>query len=348
MEYSQYKNQIKKFLEGNLSKTEEIKLLEWIKDSPENKKYFYFLQMSLGEEIKTRHDKKMALRWQQLLERIDPGNKFKNPFSQTLKKYYRFAGPIAAAFIIGFVIAAFVFGNISGHPDKLAAVQQKISVPYGARTQFMLPDSSIVWLNSGSELLFPSHFYNERAVTLAGEAYFDVKKGETPFVVSTVYGDVAVKGTSFNVKAYHDDFFETTLVEGQVNVLAEKGDEVTLRPGFQATLCGTKFKTKKVETELFTSWTKGKLIFRKEYLPDMARRLERWYNIKIELDDDVRLKSIHYTCTIEMESFSEVLNLLKVTAPVDFSWNEEARVIKLGYKNNQKTIKFFAYVKIKN
>jgi ferric-dicitrate binding protein FerR (iron transport regulator) len=87
---------------------------------------------------------------------------------------------------------------------------------------------------------------------------------------------------------------------------------------------------------MHTSWTKGQLIFRKEHLPKMAHRLERWYNVKIELDNDTRLEDIHYTATIEMESFSEVLNLLKVTAPVDYTWDEKTRVIKLFYqKNNQ-------------
>jgi transmembrane sensor len=337
MEYSQYKNQIKQFLEGKLSKTEESKLLEWIKNSPENKKYFYYLQLSLGEEVKTRHDKTVTLRWQQLLERIDSGRSAENPITKTIHKYYRIAAPLAAAFFIGFVLAALIVWNIS-RPEKQTAVQQKISTPNGARTQFMLPDSSIIWLNSGSELLFPSNFDGERSVQLTGEAYFEVKKGETPFLVSTVYGDVEVKGTSFNVKAYRDDSFETTLVEGKVNVLAENGDEVTLRPGYQAVYTQNRFQVDNVETDIHTSWTEGQLIFRKEYLPKMAHRLERWYNVKIELDNDKRLENIHYTATIEMESFSEVLNLLKITACVNYTWDSKTRVIKIFYEKDS-TIK---------
>jgi transmembrane sensor len=333
MEYSQYKNQIKLFLEGKLSKTEEIELLQWIKESSENKKLFYHLQMSLEEEFKARRDKTISLRWRQLLEHINPERKTKNQLTYKLQKYYRFATPIAAAFVIGFVIAALVFGNIIGQPDKLAAVKQKINVPYGARTQFMLPDSSLVWLNSGSEILFPSYFDGERPVQLKGEAYFEVKKETTPFVVSTVFGNVVVKGTSFNVKAYHDGSFETTLVNGEVHVLTEKGDEVTLRPGHQAISTETGLKVDKVETDLYTSWTEGQLIFRKEYLPKLVKRMERWYNVKIELDRDKRLENIHYTATIEMESFSEVLTLLKVTASVDYTWDEKTRVIKLFYKD---------------
>jgi ferric-dicitrate binding protein FerR (iron transport regulator) len=332
MEYSQYKNHIKQFLEGKLSRKEEIKLLEWIKHSPDNKKYFHYLQMSLGEEVKTRHDKTIAMRWQQLQERINSGQKPETPVRRFVKRYYHLAAPLAAAFIVGFVIAALVFWNTQ-KTEKLAEVQQKISAPFGARAQFMLPDSSLVWLNSGSELLFPSHFEGKRPVHLTGEAYFEVKKGESPFVVSSVYGEVEVKGTSFNVKAYHDDLFETTLVEGKVNVLAEKGEEVALRPGYQAVYTKNGFEVEQVETGLYTSWTEGQLILRKEYLPKLAKRLERWYNVKIELDNDKRLEDIHYTASIEMESFSEVLNLLKVTASVDYTWDKKTRVIKLFYES---------------
>ncbi|WP_372932186.1 FecR family protein [Mariniphaga sediminis] len=330
MDYLQYKNRIKQFLEGTLSGTEEIKLLEWIKQSPDNKKYFHYLQSSLGEEVKRRQNKVVTLRWQQLLERIEPEKKTKNPFTHTLKRYYHLTAPLAAAFVIGFIIAGVVLWNVT-KPAKQAAIQQKITAPHGARTQFTLPDSSLVWLNCGSELLFPSHFEDKRQISLTGEAYFEVKKGKSPFVVSTVYGDVEVKGTSFNVKAYQDDFFETTLVKGKVNVLTEKGNGAALRPGYQAVYTPTGFKVDKVETELYTSWTEGRLIFRKESLPQMAKRLGRWYNIKIELDDDKRLEDIYYTATIEMESFSEVLNLLKVTASVDYTWDEENRVINLFY-----------------
>jgi ferric-dicitrate binding protein FerR (iron transport regulator) len=87
-----------------------------------------------------------------------------------------------------------------------------------------------------------------------------------------------------------------------------------------------------VQTDLFTSWKEGKLIFRDEELPLVAKRLERWYNVKIELEEDSRLASLRYNGTLEMESFSEVLQLLKVTAPIDYSYNEKTRTIKITYK----------------
>jgi hypothetical protein len=64
----------------------------------------------------------------------------------------------------------------------------------------------------------------------------------------------------------------------------------------------------------------------------VAKRLERWYNVNIELTDDKRLSEIWYSGTIEMESFSEVLELLKITAPIDYTYNQKTRTINIFYK----------------
>jgi len=146
---------------------------------------------------------------------------------------------------------------------------------------------------------------------------------------------VEVQGTSFDVKAFANEGFQATLVEGSVKVKGKNNNnEVTLQPGQQANISGNVINVGDVETELFTSWKDGKLIFRDEQLPSVAKRLERWYNVKIELSGDKRLTEIRYNGTLEMESFSEVLQLLKVTAPIDYFYNEKNRTIKITYKQH--------------
>jgi transmembrane sensor len=238
---------------------------------------------------------------------------------------------IAAVLIIGLLIST-VFLFQKSRQTEIPGYVQTISIPMGAKTSFTLPDGSKVWLNSGSTLSFPSRFEENRPVTLAGEAFFEVVKNGLPFKVSTPYGHVEVMGTSFNVNATEGSDFETTLVSGSVKVTGKDEREVTLVPGQQARLSGNRMQVQQVETELFTSWIEGKLIFRKEYLPAVVKRLERWYNVKIELSDDTRLQKIWYTGTLEMESFPEVLDLLKVTASIDYTYNENTRIIKITYK----------------
>jgi ferric-dicitrate binding protein FerR (iron transport regulator) len=241
---------------------------------------------------------------------------------------------IAAILIIGLIISTLFLYHKTNQAPVVAEIQT-ISAPFGAKTSFTLPDGSLVWLNSGSTVSFVSRFDNSRLVNLKGEAFFDVKKTGQPFHVLTSYGDVEVMGTTFNVSAFEGENFQTTLLTGIVKVKDKQtGREVSIVPGQQAGIYGSEIKVENVETDKFSSWKDGKLIFRNEYLPLVTKRLERWYNVKIELAKDKRLSEISYTGVLEMESFSEVLQLLKVTAPIDYVFDEKTRIITIEYKKN--------------
>jgi ferric-dicitrate binding protein FerR (iron transport regulator) len=236
---------------------------------------------------------------------------------------------VAAVLVVALLVSNFLFFQRSVN-IQTSQTLQTISTPYGAKTNFTLPDGSLVWLNSGSTLSYPSQFSKNRMVKLLGEAYFEVEKNNKPFIVSTDYGDVKVKGTSFNVKAFADDqAFETTLEEGVVtfkNINAP--NEVTLKPGEQVEKTETGFLIKKVETKYFTSWKEGKLMFNKEPFPGFIKKLERWYNVKIEYNNP-KMDELWYTGTIEMESISEVMELIREAAPVSYSFNNKTRVFTI-------------------
>ena len=317
------------FLKGILSKEKEQELLFWIKSDEENRLLFLKEQELLSRQGLTQKDKNLNLKWKSFKQRIDFGNQHNHA-----KILFLRVASIAAAFIFGILLTTVVVSKYFSVPIQTAQIQN-ITTPYGARTNMSLPDSSIVWLNSGSTLSFPSDFNKSRLVTLTGEAFFEVVKSDKPFIVSTKNGEVEVKGTSFNVSTFAEEALQATLVTGSVLVREKDSkNEVTLRPGQQANIFGSRIDVAKVETDLFTSWKDGKLIFRKEYLSEVVKKLERWYNVKIELEDDKRLQKIWYSGTLEMESFSEVLELLKITAPVDYTYNEKTRTINISYKQN--------------
>jgi ferric-dicitrate binding protein FerR (iron transport regulator) len=140
---------------------------------------------------------------------------------------------------------------------------------------------------------------------------------------------VKVLGTNFNVKAYQGEAFVTTLESGSVAFTNPLGRKAILEPGSQVVYSSNKFFTQQVDTEVFTSWKDGKLIFRDEPLQNMITRLERWYNVDIKLEDE-RIKNLKYTGTIEMESFSEVLELIKVTTPINYSFDRKTRVLTIS------------------
>jgi len=242
---------------------------------------------------------------------------------------YRALLKVAAVLILGLITTTVIFYN---KPEKLqyAGVVETVTTPNGARTSFKLPDGSEVWLNSGSTISFPKQYAAIRNVELTGQAYFNVIKDGKPFIVKTRLGAIEVLGTSFDVKAYSDETFRTTLVEGSVKVSNNSNQMATLKPRQQSIITPTnEFSMKEVNTELSTSWKEGKLMFVKEPFANVAKALERWYNVKIELQGE-KLKKLGYTGTIEMETFVEVLELINTTTPIKYKFDKNTRILKIS------------------
>lgn len=238
---------------------------------------------------------------------------------------------IAAVLFIPLAIAFFL--NIRKEP--LMEGTQTISTPLASKTNFTLPDGSVVYLNAGSSLSFPKSFSGDkRLVKLDGEAYFDVAQSKRPFEVETPALTVDVYGTAFNIMAYNNALPEVTLERGKVAVTSKTGEQRFLNPGEQARIdtISHSIAVNKVETNLFTSWINNKLIFKNEPLGDVIQRLERWYNISIDIQDEL-LAQKRLNATIEYESVSEVMDLLEITLPLKFEYNKNER--KLVIKNNE-------------
>ena len=242
---------------------------------------------------------------------------------------YRNLLKVAAILIAGLIISTYFLYTKPEKQFNLATIET-ITTPYGARTSFKLPDGSEVWMNSGSTISFPKQYGDVRNVVLSGQAYFEVVKDGKPFEVKTNLGVIEVMGTSFDVKAYTDEPFETTLVEGSVKVSNNTNHIATLKPNQQSTITpADEMSLKEVNTELSTSWREGKLMFVKEPFANVARDLERWYNVKIELHGE-KLKKLGYTGTIEMETFGEVLELINTTTPIKYKFDKNTRLLKIS------------------
>lgn len=317
---------LEKYFNGTCSEEEYQEVVSWMKD-PANDLYLGGALKGAWKEV-LKKDNKIHPD-EQLLDNIHHRIALKEQ-SQRVKniRLYRQLLGVAAVLVIGLVIH--VLFSVQPYLSLSEDITtHNITVPYGGKTSFSLPDGSVVWINSGSTFSYPSEFRNERVVELKGEAYFDVVDMAEPFVVKSSFGEVKVLGTEFNMKAYENDPFETTLVKGSVLFTNKCGKEMKLKPGTQVVFNEDVFKLRDVETELFTSWREGKLIFRDEPLQNIISRLERWYNVEIALKDE-QIKNLKYTCTIEMETFSEVLELFKVTTPIKYSFNRDTRVLTIA------------------
>ena len=159
-----------------------------------------------------------------------------------------------------------------------------LRVPKGAEYKLTLNDGTVVWLNSESELRYPTSFAGEsREVFLKGEGYFSVAHDEQhPFIV--VSSDIYTKvyGTEFNVRSYEEEDVHVTLVQGRVAVKkTENGSEYTLNPGENARFAESVPEITKVNVNRYIAWKDGYFYYENESLESIMDDLKRWYGFDV-------------------------------------------------------------------
>jgi len=72
----------------------------------------------------------------------------------------------------------------------------------------------------------------------------------------------------------------------------------------------------------FTGWIHNELRFEDESLADIAKTIQRIYNVEVVFASE-RLKNQRYTGTINNNSLENVLNIIGITSPVAFQINNQ-------------------------
>ena len=235
------------------------------------------------------------------------------------------------------------YSNITNKTKKPEEelVYNELTVPYGKFFDLELSDGTLIKLNAGTSIKYPVKFIKglERKVFLQGEAYFEVAKDKAhPFIVNTNDINVEVLGTAFNMSYYPEDtHINTVLVEGSVKLyknvkLNELPTETFLTPGYKAAWNKTdkQMTVKKVDTQLYTAWKDGVLLFKKASYQNIVKKLERRYDVTIEnrypfLDTQV------YTATFSSkeETIEDVLDAFKEDIPFIYTrTNNKIIIIK--------------------
>lgn len=196
-----------------------------------------------------------------------------------------------------------------------------LRVPRNGEFTLVLSDGTKIWLNSDSKVCYPTRFVGkERKIRLEGEAYLQVAYDENkPFVVELANVKIGVLGTSFNVRAYHDeDVVQTTLVEGRVYMATDK-QNVILAPNEQGCVdvdgCLSK---RQVDVRLYTGWKEGRFIFEGQTLEEIMRTLSRWYDLQIVFDTEAA-KYINFTGNLKRyDDFDQILSMLELACSAKF------------------------------
>ncbi|RIJ48134.1 DUF4974 domain-containing protein [Maribellus luteus] len=258
-----------------------------------------------------------------------------------LQRFNRQVWMKAAVILLALITGALLHAILPGKKQETS--YSEVTVPLGQMSQIQLPDGSVVWLNSGSVFKYPTSFdQKKREVFIDGEAFMEVAHNpKKPFVVNAPSFAVEVLGTSFNVDAYATDSYSSvTLVEGKVLLHAnqEKQSQI-LVPGQRASIRNGKIdKLTEVDTEFYTSWKDEKIVFRQESLEEIARKMERWYNVEIQFKDE-SLKKLEFSGTfLKNKPVSQVLKSLSImNDQIDFVTENrinQKNIIYIVKKNN--------------
>ncbi|MBN2213497.1 MAG: DUF4974 domain-containing protein [Bacteroidales bacterium] len=344
---------IVRFLQYTATPEEKTMLESWLKEGKHNRDEFDSFRKTwdLASRLTRIHAVDVAKARKKIKRNIPELKKSKGLFFYWQK--------IAAIIILPLMILAGGYFYWLNHLSDDQVIQQTVTSSYGTRSHLNLPDGTGVWLNSGSIIRFPSEFRgNRREVYLEGEAFFNVLDDRLrPFYVNL--GEMSVKavGTAFNIAAYKkDNTFETTLISGELllvkknrsrkdvvlfkmepnqhTIYDKSRKKITLHediliPGEDAEeikpikSVGAEPIPQKVDIfeNKYTSWINGKLVFRNDPMDEVVRRLGRWYNVDIQLHDTI-LYDFSYTATFIDETLEQVLDLLKLSAPMEYAITE--------------------------
>ncbi len=312
----EYENIIK-YLQGQATAEEKNQLFVWIEQSPKNK--VEFISIKKAWALTNRAQENTAQAWKlNILPNIQLNNKRRLLYAMLQK---------AAILILVFGLGGLTHYFLNSNLLNTEAVYDNdffVEVPFGQTSNIKLPDGSSVVLNSGSSIAYNNEFSKgKREVRITGEAFFDVAKDKKhPFLVKSSILDIQVYGTSFNVQVYPDEnSFSTTLVEGSISVLDKKGTELSLlKPGENASMDEkhSSLKISKVDTEMFTSWKEGVVTFRNEKLGDIAKKMERWYNVEIEIQNTALENEAYFFTILRNKPIDQVLEALEVTSELHY------------------------------
>lgn len=286
---------------------------------------------------------------------------------------------VAAIVIPGFLLGGIFSYLLFNKPPDLEPVSysyNEIKAPYGARSEIILPDGSSVLLNAGSSLRYMNVFNKEnRDVYLEGEAYFKIARNKAiPFNVKAGDLNIEAIGTEFNVKSYEEEgIIETTLLEGKISISNKarkrSSDLVYLEPHQKAVYIkdenllqvedlktaniikpeapaqkrGTIYIEQEIDPEPVIAWKDNMLILKGEELSNLAIKLKRKYDVQFIFESE-NIKNFRFTGTLGDETLTQVLDVIKLSAPIEYKL--EGKTVRIS-ENKQRMQEFSTHLKKK-
>ncbi len=207
------------------------------------------------------------------------------PVRQPTRRRFALGAGLAAALALVMVSAHLLTGD--GRSAEVATYQTAV----GETRRLELADGSVVHLDTDSRLAVSMQPHERRLELIAGRALFEVAHDSSrPFSVAAGAGRVVALGTRFQVQREERRVI-VTLEEGSVAVQGigpAAARETRLQPGEQLSFVGADgsgWSERRVDTELVTSWSRGRNVFRATPLAQAVEQINRYATRKIRIGD---------------------------------------------------------------
>ncbi len=283
---------ILKYIRGTASEEEKAEVDLWLKKHPDNEEALLqiariYYACRTQERIVSRDP--LRAYW-----KVDKKLKSQSHLKESQKKdhYAIFHRIVIELLKVAAIVLILLGGNfLLQKDDQMESFPsfQTLYVPAGQRAELVLPDSTKVWLNANSKLVYPTSFKEGiRQVELDGEAYFDVKhNGDNPFVVRTKSMNVTVLGTEFNVSAYSGiEEFNIALLRGSVELnSSDRSGKYRMKAGEQIFYREGKYVSAQIGNMDYFKWKEGVLSFNNQPIHVIIDKLRLYYDIRIEVAD---------------------------------------------------------------
>lgn len=315
-----------KYFEGSTTSLENEQIEAWLNADEEH--------LHIARQLNTLY---LAVDTQHITEKINTEKALDKVKSKTKVRYLSWWGwtqRVAAILFIPLLIGVLVLYQ-GKQQSAVIAQMVEIKTNAGMTTSILLPDSTVVYLNSESSLRYPSFFTGDvRQVELNGEAYFDVTHHpQKRFIVSTPhYSQVEVYGTSFNVEAYGNDaLISTTLIDGSVGFIYKnskgKYKKSMLSPKHKLVYSpqtgNIKYYATSGESEI--SWKDDKLVFKNTPLDEVLHMLGKRFNVEFVLSNK-KLKDSSFTGTFTHQRLERIMEYFRISSHIRWRYIDNADI----------------------
>ncbi|WP_288738590.1 FecR family protein [uncultured Parabacteroides sp.] len=310
------KDILQRYVEGNVSPEEIIAVVDWLDADESHVREFMALHKLNDISLLNQPDSKVDVQ--------------KKKKTITFRQISYELAKIAAILIL-FWGGTKLYETTSVKENVIA--YQTLYVPAGQRAELILPDSTHVWLNARSKLVYPISFGKDiRQVELNGEAYFDVIHNEKqPFVVKTPQMDIQVLGTEFNVTAYSSSSdFEVALLRGCIELSSPRlSSNYRMKEKEHIRLQNNKLISKDISDYDYFRWKEGLICFNNESVATIIEKLKLYYDIDIEVYNQKFINSRYTGKFRTKDGIEQVLKVLQIEHKFTYTKNNDLNLITI-------------------